>query len=205
MRAYSIPSSSPLAILIRAADLELELESCARVHAKIGHAPLLQMPMRALPVALCALAVAAVAATPPLAPPAAVFYVAPLHGDDNASGTSASMAFRTLVFAQQATRSATSSATVHLLSGDHLLPDGPLVFDSVSDSNVSWVGAGAASTVVRPGRRLQGWTRAPGRKGIWRAPNPFGVPFFQLVHDMQPVWQARHPNAGMPSQTVHSV
>ena len=54
------------------------------------------MPMRALPVALCALAVAAAAATPPLAPPAAVFYVAPLHGDDNASGTSASMAFRTL-------------------------------------------------------------------------------------------------------------
>ncbi|MGP9017866.1 fibronectin type III domain-containing protein [Streptomyces sp. BR1] len=111
---------------------------------------------------------------------AADVYVSPV-GQDAADGTGAHPV-RTLARARDLARSRAArydgDLTVHLASGTYRM-SGPLVLDGRdsgrSGRRIVWQGAGADSTLISGGRKVDGWRPTPGRPGLWSAPAPQGL------------------------------
>ncbi|MFD9563895.1 fibronectin type III domain-containing protein [Streptomyces sp. NPDC059994] len=119
------------------------------------------------------------------APRTADVYVSP-SGRDAADGT-AGHPVRTLTRARDLARGKAArygaahysgDITVHLASGTYRTA-GPLVLDGRDSGpaghRIVWQGAGAGSTLISGGRKVEGWQPVAGRPGLWSAPAPQGL------------------------------
>ncbi|MGW2865385.1 fibronectin type III domain-containing protein [Streptomyces sp. NPDC001205] len=144
-------------------------------------------PRRSAPIVTLAAALAlgvpglvpsATAHTPHTA--SADVYVSPA-GSDSSDGT-AQHPVSTLPRARDLARgrSAHQNAdlTIHLAAGTYRV-DGPLQLDARDSGQgghrIIWQGAGAGTTVISGGRKVEGWQPVPGRPGLWSAPAPQGL------------------------------
>ncbi|GAA0623119.1 fibronectin type III domain-containing protein [Streptomyces crystallinus] len=118
-------------------------------------------------------------------PRTADVYVSP-SGMDAADGT-AGRPVRTLTRARDLARDKAAhygsarysgDITVHLAAGTYRTA-GPLVLDGRDSGpaghRIVWQGAGAESTLISGGRRVEGWRPVAGRPGLWSAPASQGL------------------------------
>ncbi|MFK8905769.1 fibronectin type III domain-containing protein [Streptomyces sp. YS-3] len=116
------------------------------------------------------------------APRTAEVHVSP-SGRDAADGTAAHPV-RTLTRARDLAREKAAhygsahysgDITVRLAAGTYRTA-GPLVLDGRDSGpaghRIVWQGAGAGSTLISGGRRVEGWRPVSGRPGLWSAPAP---------------------------------
>lgn len=118
-------------------------------------------------------------------PRTADVHVSP-SGRDAADGT-AGHPVRTLTRARDLAREKAAHYGSAHYSGDitvHLAPGtyrttGPLVLDARDSGpaghRIVWQGAGAGSTLISGGRKVEGWRPVAGRPGLWSAPAPQGL------------------------------
>ena len=115
------------------------------------------------------------------------FYVDPVNGLDNNSGTSTGTAFKTLAKARDAVKAAntnmTGDITVYLRGGWHMLSS-TLTFDQTvsgtNGHNVIFSAYPGEYPVISGGKQVTGWTRYNASLNIWKATAPTGIGNRQL-------------------------
>lgn len=123
---------------------------------------------------------------------AADFHLSPA-GSDAAGDGSAQKPFATLVKARDAARARPGPHTLRLAPGRYFNEDSIVLDDRDSGLAIKGEAPGATAEIYG-GVPVTGWEKWQG--GIWRAPVPKGVRFFNLVVDGHPATMAQTPNLG---------
>lgn len=135
---------------------------------------------------------------------AQTYYVDPVNGLDNNSGTSTGSAFKTLAKARNAVKTMnanmTADITVYLRGGWHLLSS-TLTFDQTisgtNGHNVIFAAYPGEYPVISGGTPVTGWSLHDAAKKIWQASAPAGIGNRQLYVNCVRAVRA-HKGLGLP-------